>query len=138
MSEIDEETVERVARALADCALEPFDKLSMRKFMADARAAIAAMSSWRPIESAPKSRDDLIDIWCISPREDEPGTTRLTDVFWYVADEISPHTGWARITDEGGLDFVEMEATSDYGLPPWKPTHWMPLSPPPKLEGGQT
>jgi hypothetical protein len=37
------EMVERVARALADCALEPFDAISRQKFMGDARAAIEAM-----------------------------------------------------------------------------------------------
>lgn len=91
-----------------------------------------AVHGWQPIERAPKGRNDMIDVWCVSPREDEPGATRLTDVFWYIADEISPHTGWARITDDGDMDFVEMEPTSDYGLPPWKPTHWMSLPEPPK------
>lgn len=38
-----DDMVGRVAMALADCALEPFDELSRAKYMGDARAAIAAM-----------------------------------------------------------------------------------------------
>ncbi len=91
------------------------------------------MTDWQPIETAPKGRDDMIDIWCVSPREDEPGATRLTNVFWSVADEILPHTGWARITDDGNVDFVEMESTSPCGLPEWKPVAWMPIPAPPAL-----
>lgn len=89
------------------------------------------MTEWQPIETAPKGRDDLIDVWCIDPDGETGLKTRLTDVFWCVADEIIPHTGWARITDDGNVDFVEREGSGPCGLPAWKPTHWMPLPAPP-------
>jgi hypothetical protein len=90
-----------------------------------------AGGQWLDIESAPKGRDDLIDVWCIDPDGESDLETRLTDVFWHVADEIIPQTGWARITDDGEVDFVESEPRGQCGLPPWKPTHWMPLPAPP-------
>lgn len=87
---------------------------------------------WQPIETAPKGRDDLIDVWCVDPEGEVDLKTRLTDVFWYVADEIVPHTGWARIADDGTVDFVEQDSSGPCSLPAWKPVYWMPLPQPPE------
>ena len=88
-------------------------------------------NDWQPIETAPK--DVMIDVWCVPPEdsdfEPEMGGVRLTNVSWYEADEIFPHTGWVRFCDDGNLDLVEGETSgeSECFLPPWIPTHWMPL-----------
>ncbi len=96
---------------------------------------------WQPIEAAPKDGTP-IDIWCVPPEgsdfEPENGGVRLTAVTWHEAGDIFPHTGWTRCCDDGHWDLVEgeVEADSECLLPPWKPTHWMPLPAEPE-KGGQ-
>jgi len=103
-----------------------------------ARAAIQALDEargdgWRTIESAP--RDCGIDLWCIPPDDadfvPEQGGVRLCDASWHEADEIFPHTGWVRLTDDGDMDLIDAPPTCALGLPRWVPTHWRPLPPPP-------
>jgi len=53
------EMIERVAKALADCALEPFDELSRSKYMGDARAVIEAMRE--PTEAMTAAAWDTLD-----------------------------------------------------------------------------
>lgn len=88
------------------------------------------MSEWQPIETAPKD-GTLIDIWCPWDGNEEGGI-RLENVSWNVSNDLNPHTGWSRITDDGDEDMVEMDATCPLGLPKWVPTHWMPLPEPPQ------
>lgn len=85
---------------------------------------------WQPIETAPKD-GRLIDVWCPWDGNDAGGI-RLTDVAWHDGDEFDKHVGWSRITDDGYRDMVEMGPTCDFGLPEWRPTHWMPLPEPPE------
>jgi len=74
----------------------------------------------------------MIDVWCVPfPDDDfkpERGGIRLTDVFWYAE---TPAPGWARLLDDGNVDFVERPPSVTGGLPPWRPTHWMKIPDPP-------
>lgn len=84
--------------------------------------------TWRPIETAPKD-GTLVDLWCVDPAGEfvpEGGGIRLTDCGW---DDVS---GWTRIMDDGDEDIVQDWVDNPLGLPPWKPTHWMPLPEPPE------
>ena len=84
---------------------------------------------WQPIETAPK--DKAIDVWCVVPEDcdfdPECGGIRLTGVWWHIADDGFPYTGWTRIVDDGHYDPVESNAACRYGLPAWKVTHWMAI-----------
>lgn len=62
------EMVERVARALADCAMEPFDEISREKFIGDARAVIKAMR-----EPTPQMIEEA---WAAALNEDAKGVWR--------------------------------------------------------------
>ena len=88
---------------------------------------------WEPIKSAPKDPDKLSDIWCVPPDGDsftpERGGIRLTDVYWSFE-----NSGWARLCDDGDEDLIESGPTCPLGLPPWTPTHWMPVPDPPPEE----
>lgn len=66
--------------------------------------------TWYPIETAPKD-GVLIDLW-VSGYDDG---CRISDCYWSVDDQIWWDTA-------GGGCVLE------------KPTHWMPLPPPPKDE----
>ncbi len=136
MNEIDEAEVERVKTVLREelssigYGVGTINASQLAGTMA--RAAIKALHRWQPIETAPRGRDDMIDVWCVPfPGDDfkpSRGGIRLTDVFWH--DDKSGE-GWARLLDDGNIDFVEMRASQPGGLPPWKPTHWHPQPAPP-------
>lgn len=92
-------------------------------------------ASWKRIETAPRD-GRLVDLWCVSPWcEAKP--VRLTDCSWHDADDLFPWTGWVRIVDDGNIDAVECPATTQHGLPPWQPTHWMfpPAAPTTEKQG---
>lgn len=91
------------------------------------------MTEWQTIDTAPKD-GTLIDLWCVPPVMGEFSVrgVRLTDCAWHEADDIFPFTGWTRMQDDGHRDLVEGKPTNQNGLPPWQPTHWMPLPEPPK------
>lgn len=118
MSEIDDEAVERVAKAMhlgrSNSRRTVWDDCSdeyRTGTMLDARAAIAAMPSWRPIESAPKDGAFLVYM---------PEEHRKLQVMY--------RTEGSKIAVIGGAFAFDLT----------KPTHWQPLPPPPKPEGGQT
>ena len=142
MSEIDEETVEDVAKAIWDVRRAHANNSGVElEFWGDgiipracgvfdeARAAIAAMPSWRPIESAPKGKLLLVGFFNSAGkwrsmhaqyRDDLPQHDDADD------DDEPAEAGWY----EGSLE-AEM-------LFPVSPTHWQPIPAPPKPEGGQT
>lgn len=93
--------------------------------------------AWRPIETAPRD-GTLVDLWCVSPDNEDATAIRLTDCAWHNADAIFPHTGWTRVTDDGNWDLVESRPTSPLGLPAWKPTHFMLPPAPPSSSGEAT
>lgn len=87
------------------------------------------MSKWQPIETAPKDGTP-VDLWCVNEVDairiedgSHPVGVRLTDCWW--------EGEWMRLMDDGYWDPVEGEPGGAYGLPPWTPTHWMPLPEPP-------
>lgn len=103
----------------------------------DAALRQPSAPAWRPISEAPKD-GTLVDLWCVAPDdsdiEPEDGGIRLTCCSWHEADEIFPHTGWVRITDDGNLDLIDSPPTSPLGLPRWIPTHFM-FRPAPPTDG---
>ena len=105
MTEIDEETVQRIKLAID--GLMDFSSLSPAYLDAIARAAIAAMPSWRPIDDAPLGEEFILGWW------DE----------W-------PARVWRTTIDLAG--------STKGGWRHGQATHYQPLPPPPKPEGGQT
>ena len=103
MSEIDNETVERVERAIRDVD----GSLSDRQCAEYARAAIAAMPSpWRPIETAP------------------PDTAVLLYGFGYA---VGHYNTLAKQWVGYGWDSPETLAMNTR-----QPTYWRPLPAPPE------
>lgn len=84
-----------------------------------ARAAIAAAQEWRPIETAPRDRHasylGYVPIYDIHGQPaGEPDANDITIIWW--EQKVGDGGAWLH------------EATGK----PCKPTHWMPLPPPPR------
>lgn len=93
-----------------------------------ARAAIAAIYEWQPIETAPK--DGTVILLCGG--EDDPLNT---DAHPNEALHTRPVTGWwGRVVEWDEADTIWRYCSYDSGIyGEYKnPTHWMPLPPPPK------
>lgn len=74
------------------------------------------MMEWQPIETAPKD-GTFIDVWCSGLHN--PAGARETDAYW-------DGTQWmCKMFERGGPFTVGFYVTD-------KPTHWMPLPPPPQ------
>lgn len=125
VTDIDEETVERVARALCrqyelddGFSVEQADRAAAsdmyRNFVKSARAALAAMpSQWRPIDSAPRDGTDIL-LYCPPvgkfAEENDIGRWNQSLGQWQMPDHQC-----------GGYGKCD-------------PTHWMPRPAPPKPE----
>lgn len=119
------EMVERVARAIQD-AHSPGHALNHVSIY-QARAAIAAMADWRPIEEAPKDGTEILG-W-----RDDCGVLLvrwtslaefLTDAEREQYDEETEHQ-----EDWFIADFVQGSRLENDCVP----THWMPLPEPPSI-----
>jgi hypothetical protein len=79
---------------------------------------------WRPIETAPKAKEDDVDIWILACRQGSKLPMITTwdheDARWYTFNLALEGGSWRR-----------------HELPPrrWEPTHWMPLPIPPAGRG---
>jgi len=102
------EMVERVAKALlAESVKQGFPVRDFEPpwalFVSDARAAIAAMSGWQPIETAPTDETEILGV-------DRHKCYRVVWVWWW---------------EDGKPVWFDGDCQMD-------PTHWMPLPEPPK------
>jgi hypothetical protein len=108
-------TPDERAEAAFHASLKPATKSHAVKAIADAiRAAVAEAEAarWRPIETAPKTGDDLIAKPILAYCPDESPGDRIRLIWW------EPKL-------RGGIWYDDGETR---GL---RPTHWLPLPAPP-------
>lgn len=75
------------------------------------------MSEWMDISTAPKDGTE-IDLWCRNISHGSDATLRVPGMWW--DSEIDRWVDWRD-------DMLEQK---------WRPTHWMPLPPPPDHQTG--
>ena len=117
---------ERVARAIVEAASGPFNVLSVRGKEAairEARAAIAAMSSWRDVKTDPPPMDDWQPIET-APRD---GRRFLT---WCKTYGVRVGMAYNRADHDDWLSNLDAYGGSSKGG--MRATHWMPLPPAPE------
>ncbi len=123
--------VERVARVLDPWAWNEFnadEEVAPRRrkeSLLNARAAIAAMDQWLPIESAPTQHMTRADLYVPFPETPDSSILsagRITDCTFSTA--FDPPTWGKTYYDGSGPHFVKIEGAA----------HWMPAPDPPETQ----
>ena len=98
------------------------------------------MSEWQPIETAPKSRDVLIDLWIVAPKSPwniRAYSARKTDCYWGGGEFAWLDRSGKAVTGRRYYDYEgdDCFAPLDTGTGAIVATHWMYPPAPPSIHG---